>query len=209
MDDKLSQKWAKLPAKGVIDKTAAALTQHGFTVVQVDDSDQSLDKLKELIPDGSDVMTASSTTLSQIGFMACYLDGENPWHCIGPEVYNEEDPEVQATLRRKSDTADYFLGSVNALTESGELIACDGSGSRVSAYLFAAKNVILVVGAQKITRNVQDAMQRVREYVLPLEDERAMQVYGRHAVLAKWIIIAQEINPGRITVILVNQALGF
>jgi L-lactate utilization protein LutC len=204
-----TQKWMQIPAPAIVDKTAAALEEHGMAVIQVDNADQALEKLKELLPDGADVMTASSMTLQQIGFMSCYIGGENPWHCLGPEVYNETDPEVQAELRRKSDIADYFLGSVNALTETGELVAVDGSGSRVSAYLFAAKYVILVVGTQKIVSNLQKAMQRVREYVYPLEDDRAINAYGRHALLAKWVIIEREHNPGRITVILVNHALGF
>ncbi|HMF31301.1 MAG TPA: lactate utilization protein [Candidatus Lokiarchaeia archaeon] len=202
-------KWAKMPSPETVDNTAAAIEERGFNVIRVDTKDEAFEKLKEILPDGAEVMTGSSTTLYQIGFMDYYISGDNPWVRLGPEIFTEKDPQVQATLRRKAVTAEYMLGSVNAIAETGELVACDMSGSRVSAYPFAAKNLILVAGVQKITRNLQEAMQRVREYVLPLESERAMNAYGIPSGLGKWVILEHEYNPNRITVMLVNEALGF
>jgi hypothetical protein len=74
-----------------------------------------------------------------------------------------------------------FLGSVNAITQAGELVACDASGSRVGAYPFAAKKLVLVAGIQKIVPTLEDAIKRIREYVYPLEDKRAMKAYGMHS----------------------------
>ena len=175
----------------------------------LDNKEQALQRLKELLPAGAEVMTASSTTLYQIGFMDFYLGGKNPWHCLGPEIFKEKDPEMQGMLRRKADAAEYVLGSVNALAETGELVACDASGSRVSSYPFAAKKVILVVGIQKITPNLQEAMRRVREYVFLLENERAKKAYGIGSTFGKWSIIENELQKDRITVLLVKEPLGF
>jgi hypothetical protein len=163
-----------------------------------------------LIPDlNVEVMTGSSTTLYQIGFMDFYLSNKPKWNCLGPKIFNEKDLEKQQILRRKSDTADYFIASVNAITEDGLLLAVDRSGSRVSAYPFAAKNVILVIGIQKITSNLEQAMRRIREYVFQLEDERARRIYGTHTALGKWVIIENEFQKDRITIVLVKEVLGF
>jgi len=162
----VSQKkgWNIIPSDEVIKKTVTALKKRGFTVFLVENKADALEKTKELIPElNEEVMTGSSTTLYQIGFMDFYLSGEPNWNCLGPTVFNETDPETQQTLRRKSETADYFIASVNALTEDGFLVACDRSGSRVSAYPFAAKKVILVVGAQKppISRRLCDVFENM------------------------------------------------
>lgn len=208
----MSQKksWNTIPSEAIIKKTINSLKKRGFTVFLVDNGAEALEKAKELIPEeDEEVMTGSSTTLYQIGFMDYYLSGEPKWNCLGPAVFHEKDPEIQQTLRRKADTADYFIASVNALTEDGILVACDRSGSRVSAYPFVAKKVVLVVGAQKITPNLEQAMRRVREYVYPLEDDRAKKAYGTSTAFGKWVIIENEFQKDRIAIILVKEALGF
>ena len=100
--------WTKIPSDLIIDKTVKALEKHGFIVFVVDTKEEALEKMKELIPDGVSVMTGSSTTLKEIGFMDYYLSGEHQWHASGPEVFNEQDSEQKAYLRRMSDIADYL-----------------------------------------------------------------------------------------------------
>lgn len=201
--------WTKLPSEAVLNKTVAALQKRNFTVLVVNSRTDALTTLKNLVPSGAKVMTGSSTTLYQIGFMDYYLSGKTPWKTLGPEVYLEKDPQKQAILRRLSTTADYFLASVNAVAQTGELVACDASGSRVGAFPFAADKLVLVVGYQKICPTLVDAMQRIREYVFPLEDARALKAYGVHSMFGKWVIVENEKIPGRVTVILVKEALGF
>ncbi len=209
MSLKNAPEWTKIPSQAIIDTTVEALRRRGFTVIVLDKKTQAFEKLKELLPAGAEIMTGSSTSLYQIGFMDYYISGKNPWHCLGPEIFTEKDPVKQSLLRRKSGAAEFFLGSVNALTETGELVACDRSGSRVSAYPFAAKKVILVIGYQKITPNLQEAMRRVREYVFFLEDERSKKVYGIGTAFGKWVILETEIQMDRITILLVKEPLGF
>ncbi len=201
--------WTKIPSDLIIDKTVKALEKHGFIVFVVDTKEEALEKMKELIPDGVSVMTGSSTTLKEIGFMDYYLSGEHQWHALGPEVFNEQDSEQKAYLRRMSDIADYFTASVNAISQTGELIAVDMSGSRVGAYPFTAKKLLLVAGVQKIVPTLNDAMKRIREYVLIRESERMQAVNGISSALGKWVILEHEFSPERTTLILVKEALGF
>jgi hypothetical protein len=113
-------------------------------------------------------------------------------------------------LRRKSLTdADYFLASINAITEDGRLIAVDATGSRVGAFPFAAKKIILVAGEQKIVTDLEAGMKRIKEYVFPLENERMKKSYGMGSTFGKWVIIEREFIPQRITLILVKEKLGF
>jgi L-lactate utilization protein LutC len=209
MSSKNAEQWTKIPSAANLNKTVEALKKRNLSVIVLDSKAHALQKLKEMIPAGAEVMTGSSTTLQQIGFTDYYLSGKNPWKCLATEIRDENDGEKRAALRRKSVTADYFLGSVGAVAETGELVAVDQSGSRVGAYPFAAKKVILVVGYQKITPNLEEAMRRIREYVFYLEDERAKKAYGIGTSFGKWVIIEREIVKDRISILIVKEPLGF
>ena len=115
-------------------------------------------------------------------------------------------------MRREGTLAEYYLGSVNALAESGELVFASGSGSQLPAYAFTSRNVIWVAGAQKITPSLEDAVRRVREYVLPLEDQRQKSI-GNQAGSRINRMLIMEGEPAylrrNLRLILVNQALGF
>ncbi len=201
--------WEKIPDEKEFNEAVDSLTQRGIKVIVVENKEEALEKTKELIPPRVSVANGSSTTLVQIGFVDFLQKGNHEWNNLHEEVLKEKDPAKQADLRRKMTTADFFLGSVNAISKEGELVACDQSGSRVSAYPFAAKNLLLVAGFQKITKSLEDAMKRVREHVFPLEDERAKKVYGSGTALGKWVIIEREKIPNRTTLILVKEKLGF
>lgn len=202
--------WNSIPSDKIIDKTIESLKKRGFVVALVDDKAQALNKIKEIIPDlDIEVMTGSSTTLYQIGFMDYYLSDKSKWNRLGPVIFNEKDPQKQSILRRKSNSADYFIASANAITEDGLVVACDRSGSRVGAYPFAAKTIVLIIGAQKITANLEQAMRRIREYVFPLEDARARKAYGTGSNFGKWVIIENEFMKNRIFIVLVKEVLGF
>lgn len=208
----LSQETAQTPfsiSEEVLSRTKTALESHGINVIVVDTKEEAFQLMKDLIPSGAEVMTGSSTTLQQIGFMDYYISNQHPWKNLGTPIFKEQDKVKQALMRRQSLTAQYFTASVNAITEDGQLVAVDGSGSRVGAYPFAAEKLILVSGVNKIVPTLNDAFDRIRNVVYPLEDARAMARYGGHARFAKWLIIEREGIKDRITLILVKEHLGF
>ncbi|HLC92307.1 MAG TPA: lactate utilization protein [archaeon] len=201
--------WDKLAEDKTIQATAKAIEARGIEVFVVDTKGEALRKIKALIPKGSEVMNGTSTTLQQIGYSDYLKAGEHGWIDLHEKIGKEDNREKRSGLRRQASAAEYFLGSVNAISQNGELVAADASGSRVTAYPFAAKHVILVAGAQKIMPNLEKAMQRVREYVFPLENERAKKVYGSGSNTSKWVIIEKESVPGRMKLILIKEKLGF
>jgi hypothetical protein len=106
-------------------------------------------------------------------------------------------------------TADYFISGANAIAQSGEIVACDRSGSRVGAWPYAAAHLILVSGTNKITPTLDDALRRVWEYAFLLENARAKRAYGAPSQIGKCVILANEETEGRVTLILIDEALGY
>lgn len=205
----MKKDWDNLPSEKDVNEAAENLKSRGINVVIANNKEEALEKLKGLIPKGTSIANGGSTTLEQIGFVDYLIKEKHGWKNLHEEVLKEKDPRKQADLRRKMVTADYFVGSVNAIAKTGALVSCDTTGSRSGAYLFAAKNLILVSGINKITDNLDKAMQRIREYVFPLENARAVKAYGRGAGTNKWMIIEREVIPNRTTLILVRERLGF
>ena len=202
--------WNKLPNKSIIDKTVNALISNGINVNVVKNSENALEHIIKLIPPNASVMSGGSTTLKQIGFLN-YLNGNfNKWKNLHKNIYNENDEIKRLDLRRTAVTADYFLGSVGAITIDGKLMLTDRSGTRISAYSFAAKKVIIVASANKIVDSLEIGKLRIIEHALPLEDKRMRDENNSFSAIAKWLIIEKEFNKDRITLIIItDEQLGF
>ncbi len=201
----------ELASAETIERTAASLQANNFKAVSVATKEEALQKIKELIPAGATIMNGSSRTLEEIGFIAYLKAGAHGWRNLHEEVLTETDPEKQALLRKQSVISDYYLGSVHAFSETGELVIASNSGSQLPHIAYTSPNLIFVVGAQKITPTLAEALARVEEYVVPLEDTRMKAAYGSGTIYAKTLIFRKE-NPksGRMVhVILVNESLGF
>ncbi len=202
--------WDKLPNKNIIDKAAIALISNGINVNTVKNGKEALEYIIKLIPPDALVMDGGSTTLKQIGFLDYLDDNFNKWKNLHKDIYSENDEIKRLTLRRTAVTADYFLGSVNAITIDGKLMLADRSGTRVSAYSFAAKKVIIVASANKIVDSLEMGRLRIIEHALPLEDKRMRNENNSFSAIAKWLIIEKEFTKDRITLIIItDEQLGF
>jgi L-lactate utilization protein LutB len=202
-------RWNRIPLEEDISSVTKAIETRGIKVLRVQDGPQALAKIKEIIPPGAEVMNGSSTTLIEIGYQQLMDNGEHEWKDLHKVVTSINDAKERKEVRRKSVTADYFLSGVNAIAMTGELVSCDATGSRVGAWPFAAKNLLLVSGVNKIVPTLQDALQRIKEYVYPLEDLRSKRANGIPSLIGKCIILAEERQPGRITLILINETFGY
>ncbi len=201
----------KISSNKVIEKTVEALLERGFEPFIVTDRKEALEKIKELIPKGASVNNGSSRTLEEIGFVDYLKAGKHPWKNLHAAVVEEKDPVKKTELRNQSLFAEYYLGSVHAIAETGEMIIASASGSQLPPIVFTSKNIIFVVGSQKITPTYTDAMKRVRKYVVPLEDERMKSVGMGGTILAKILTLEHEpVFAGRkVRVIIVKERLGF
>ena len=200
-----------IPTPDVIEKTAEAIRARNVEVIIVENRAEALAKIKELIPPGSSINNGSSTTLNEIGYMDYLKEGAHPWNNLHAAVVLEKDPVKQAELRNASLFADYYLGSVHAIANTGEFIVASASGSQLPPIIFTSKNVIFVVGVQKISGNYSDALNRLREHVVPLEDARMKSVDMGGTVLSKIFTFEREpeFMGRKVRMILVKEKLGF
>ena len=203
------EKWNQQPSDNVVSQTVEAIAQRGIAVVRAKNAKIALEMLKDLIPSEAEVMHGSSTTLVEIGYDAYVNSDESRWKDLHRVIVAENDGQKRRDLRRKSVTADYFISGANAIAQSGEIVACDRSGSRVGAWLYAAAHLILVSGTNKITPTLDDALRRVWEYAFPLENARAKRTYGAPSQIGKCAILANEETDGRVTLILIDESLGY
>ncbi len=204
-----SDTWNRFPTPDIVEWTVKAAEKRGMKVIPVADGDEALAQIKQLIPRNAEVMTGSSTTLIEIGFEEYVAGGQSGWNLLHSGINAENNAAKRAELRRKSVTAEYFISGANAIAQTGEIVACDAGGSRVGAWPFAAGHLILVVGINKIVPTLEDALKRVRQYAYPLENVRAMKVYGTPSVIGKCVILSHERIEGRITLVLVKESLGY
>ena len=200
--------WEALPDSQTIGRTVEALAANGFRVDVVPDGKAALEKVRSLIPEGARVMTGSSTTLDQIAFTSLLASGAHTWVNLKGKILAEKDPQKQMEMRREATFADYFLGSVHAVTEAGKMVVGSAIGSQLAANANGRKNLIEVVGAQKIAADLDGALRRLREHTVPLEDRRMKSLGAKGTVLSKIFIYEKE--PWRsVHVILVKELLGF
>jgi YkgG family uncharacterized protein len=201
-----------LPAPERIQHTVESVKARGIHAELVDTKEAALERVQALIPPGCVVMTGGSVTLQQIGFEEILISGNHPWRNFKADLLAEKDPVKQSAMRQQGALAEFYLGSVNALTETGELVFASGSGSQLPAYAFTSRNVIWVAGTQKITPILEDALRRIWEYVLPLEDQRQKSLGNKAGSRINRILIIEG-EPAylrrNLTLILVNQVLGF
>jgi L-lactate utilization protein LutB len=197
------------PDEETIEEAVDNLEANGFDVVLVDSADEALATIKSHIPADASVMNGHSTTLEEIGFVEYLSEGDHDWESLPDEIWSIDDDAKRQAARRESQTADYFLGGINAIAATGELVAADRSGSRIGAYPFAASNVVIVSGVNKIVPTLSDALDRLEAVAYPLENERAKEAYGVESAIAKQLIFRQELEEGRTTVVLVRDQLGY
>jgi len=199
----------ELASEESIEETIENLEENGFDVIVVDSADDALTELQSLIPAGASVMNGHSTTLEDIGFVEYLSEGDHEWESLPDEIWSIDDDAQRQAARRESQTADYFLGGINGISRTGELVAADRSGSRIGAYPFAAGNVVIVSGVNKIVPTLDDALDRLETVAYPLENERAKEAYGVDSAIAKQLILRQELEEDRTTVVLVREHLGY
>ncbi|WP_336001271.1 lactate utilization protein [Halorientalis halophila] len=205
IDDSLDQ----VPDEETVAEAVENLEANGFEVVVVDSAAAALETLQSHIPEGASVMNGHSTTLEEIGFDEYLTEGDHEWEALPNEIWGIDDDAERQTARREAQTADYFLGGINAVAKTGELVAADRSGSRIGAYPFAAANVAIVTGTNKIVEDLDAALDRLESVAYPLENERAQEAYGVESAIAKQLIFRQELEEGRTTVVLIREQFGY
>lgn len=203
--------WDNLASEEAIQKTIEALKNNGIEAMVVENKTEALAKIKKLIPSGVSVMNGASKTLEQIGFVDYLKSGAHGWTNLHEAITEEKDKEKQSQFRKLSLASDYYLGSVHALSQDGQMVIASNTGSQLPNIVFGSQNLIFVVSTKKIVPTLADAIERLEKHVFPQEDASIRAKYGIGAQISKLLIFKKE-NPmlGRkVRVILVKEKLGF
>ena len=208
LDGSMSRRFGTVADEAQVKLTAAALEANGISVLRAADAAEAKRIVLDLIPDGSQVHHGASESLEASG-ITDEIEKSGRYEPLRPRIWSMDRTTQADEIRRLSSAPDVMLGSVHAVTETGSLVAASMSGSQLGPYATGAGRVILVVGTQKIVPNLEEGLRRIDEYAFPLENAHAQAVYGIHSSVNKVLIINREIAPGRIAVVLVDEALGF
>ncbi|MBU6370984.1 MAG: lactate utilization protein [Patescibacteria group bacterium] len=203
--------YSTIASDASIVKTIAALSAKGYDASIAASRADALEEIKKLIPADASVMNGSSATLGEIGYLDYLAKGGHGWRDLHAEVTAENDAAKRVELRKQSVLSDWYLGSVHALAETGDMVVASNSGSQLPHLVFTSKNIILVIGAQKIVPDLAEGMKRLESYVVPLEDARMMQAYKTHTANNKTLVIRGE-NPSlgrKFHIMIVKEKLGF
>ena len=191
-----------------LERAAAALAAHGFTVEILDDAAAARIRIKDLIPAGASVFTGASETLRLAGIEED-INAGGRYDAIRARGQAMNRATQLAEIWRLMSTPDVVMGSVHAVTETGSLVIASASGSQLPGYAGGSLRAIWVVGAQKVVPDLSSALRRVEEHCLPLESDRAMNVYGKPSAINRLLILNAEPQPGRGIVLLLREAIGF
>lgn len=195
-------------------KVIKGLESRNMTGYYVQSKEDALKKALELIQEGSSVTNGGSMSIAEIGLIDAIKNG-NYDYCDRAAATDKHAAEMFAY------NADYYLGSVNAITEDGVLVNIDGNANRVSAYAYGPKHLVLIVGINKVTKDVEHAMKRARNEAATINTQRfglttpctqtgsCLDCKSPDTICCQFLVTRFERHKNRVHVILVNESLGF
>ena len=201
-----------------INRTIKNLRQRNMDGFFVNDDNELKELLKQLIDENSVVGVGDSMTLFETGVID-FLREEN--YTFLDKYRDGITSEEKKSIYMQNFSADTFMCSTNALTESGELYNIDGNGSRVAPMIYGPKQVILVTGTNKIVKDIEEAEKRVRNYAAPIDAKRlgkdtpctklgyCVDCKSPNRICNDFTIIRGQFVKGRIKVIIVGKQLGY
>src|SRR6266567_8362445 len=199
--------YASPVAEETIQRAAQRMRERNIEVVVVDDGDQAREVVLERLPEGAEVHSGKSKTLQDAGIFDAIHDPSR-YDALRPRIFKMDRQTQAREIRKLIAGPDFMLGSVNAVTQEGVLVAASASASQLGPYASTAGKVILVVGSQKIVPDLETALRRIRDYVLPWEDAQVRKAMNIGSFVGKLLLIEREWIDGRMTVILVREPIG-
>ena len=201
-----------------IQRTMAALEKNNMKAYYAESREQLHDLVRSLVKDDHLITAGGSVTLEESGvkqllmteFKGIYLDRSEG-----------TTPEEVEDILHKAFVSDTFFASSNAITEEGELYNVDGRGNRVAAMIYGPTQVVLIVGVNKLVKNMEEAVHRVEQVAAPLNTKRLnsgtpCEITGKCAhcrskgrICCSYVRMAQQRVRDRIKVIIVNENLGY
>ena len=187
---------------------AERLRERNYEVLIVDDGAAAKAEVLARLPLGAQVHSGKSKTMEDAGIFQELMESDR-YDFLRKRIFKMDRATQGDEIRRLGAAPDYQLGSVQAVTEAGQLVVASASGSQIGPLSQGAKKVIYVIGSQKIVPDLESALRRIREHVFTYEDARLREQMGVATKLTRVLILEQaDYSPGRSAVILVRQPIG-
>ncbi len=190
-----------------LQRVVIGLKGRNVEAVIVDTADEARRLVSERLPQGAEVYSGKSKTLQDAGIMDMVQDPRT-YDALRPRLLKMDRQTQAREIRKLIAAPDFMLGSVNAVTEDGILVAASATASQLGPYAYTSGKLILVIGSQKVVPDLETALRRIREYVLPWEDQQVRALVPTGSFVGKILIIEREWITGRVEVILVRNPIG-
>jgi hypothetical protein len=196
------------------------LKKRNMEGIYCESSEQAVDKILGMVPEGALVGLGGSETILESGLVDALRKKDIRLLDRYQEGITKE--EVDA-MRREGMVSDVYIASSNAVTLDGKLVNIDDIGNRVAAMIFGPKKVILLVGINKVVPTVEDAISRIKNHAAPLNSVRVNvetpcyhlghcndpHCWPPHRICSQLVILEANRVPDRVMVVLVGEELGF
>ncbi len=200
--------FAQLASDEQIERAAQALEANGIHTLIAQNAEEAKRLFFELLPEGAEIFLGASVTLEKLGIKD-EIDTSGRFDALRPKIFALDRLTQGKEIRKLGASPDFAAGSVQAVTEDGHVLIASNTGSQVGPYASGAGKVIWVVGAQKIVKDVAEGLRRIEEYCVPREEVHMQELYKASTFPSKILIFNKEIRPGRVTIIIVKEELGF
>ena len=201
-----------------IEKTINNLKKNNINGYYVKDNDELINLIKDIAKEGEVVSVGGSMSLFESKVIELLRSGRYEFLDRYKKDLTQEDIKE---IYRKSFFADAYFASANAITEDGKIFNVDGNGNRVAAILYGPDKVVLIVGVNKIVKNIEQAVARNRAISGPANAKRlnlstpcvktgqCMECKSEERICCEYTVIKRQRNPKRMHVIFINDTLGF
>ncbi len=213
MDNNL--KWLK---EKRINRTIEALQKNRMNGYLVNSREELINKIMELTKEGDTVSCGGSMSLFETGVIEHLRSGRYNFLDRYTEGLSQDEIDE---IYRSAFSADVYFAGTNAVTENGELYNVDGRGNRIAAMLYGPHKVILIVGENKIVKNLEEAIIRNERVCAPVNCKRldkatpcvkagyCMNCSSPERICNEYIVIKKQMDKDRIHVIFMNESLGY
>ena len=200
----------RLTADGII----AALNKRNMEGYYCDSSAEAVEKALSIMPEGSSITWGGSASIKECGLLDAIKNGRY-------EILDRDTASDEKLFYSRAVLSNYFLMSTNAITLDGELLNIDGRGNRVAPMIYGPDNVIMIVGMNKVVKDMESAYKRVKVDACPpntirlnfdtpcAKTGKCIECLSPQCICNQIVITRFSREKGRIKVILVGEELGF
>ena len=203
-----NMEFAKMASDEQIERTMQALEANNIHALLAGNGAEAKRMFFELIPEGAEVFLGASVTLEKLGIKD-EIEKSGRYDALRPKMFAMNRETQGREIRKLGGTPDYAAGSIHAVTQSGTVMIASLTGSQLGPYASGAGKVIWVVGAQKLVKDLEEGLRRIQEYCYPLEDAHLRGLIKMGTNINKILIVKRELRPGRTTMIIVKEQVGF